>query len=149
MKANGKDALLPLIFTGPLVFNWTRRIKGLPVPRIDDGALTSNQPLDEARFDRWRSANITVAGKTDWVFVKLYCHGFFDRDQSACIGEDAKRFFSEMIERGQRTGDYDVHFATAREAFNIASAAIDQRGGLPGGHRNYRLRPIMVNGTAD
>ena len=41
---------LPLIFTGPLVFNWTRRIKGMPVPRIDDGALTANQALDAARF---------------------------------------------------------------------------------------------------
>lgn len=149
VNANGKDASLPLIFTGPLVFNWSRRIKGLPVPRIDDGALTSNQPLDETRFDRWTSANITVAGKSDWVFVKLYCHGFFDRDQSACIGEDAKRFFSEMIERGEKTGNYEVHFATAREAFNIASAAIDQRGGRPGDHRNYRLRPIMDTTTAD
>src|SRR4051794_26596830 len=57
---------LPLIFTGPLVFNWTRRIKGVPVPRIDDGALTANQSLDKARFDRWRSANVTIQGKSDW-----------------------------------------------------------------------------------
>ena len=148
VNANGKDASLPLIFTGPLVFNWTRRIKGLPVPRIDDGALTANQSLDEKRFDRWMSANVTVAGKSDWVFVKLYCHGFFDRDQDACIGEGAKRFFNEMIERGERSGQYKVHFATAREAFNIAAAAIDQKGGEPGQYRDYRLRSIMQSGTA-
>ena len=111
VAANGKQAQLPLIFTGPLVFNWTRRIRGLPVPRIDDGALTANQPLDFARFDRWRSANVTVAGKSDWVFVKLYCHGFFDRDQSACIGEDAKRFFLSIVEESGKTGAYKVHFA--------------------------------------
>jgi hypothetical protein len=147
VAANGKDTLLPLIFTGPLVFNWNRRIKGLPVPRIDDGALTANQPLDLPRFDRWRSANVTVAGKTDWVFIKLYCHGFFDHDQPACIGDEAKRFFSEVIEHGERSGNYKVHFATAREAFNIASAAIDQRDGKPGDHRDYRLRSIMGNGS--
>ena len=81
----------PLIFTGPLIFNWTRRVRGIPVPRIDDGALTANQPLDRRRLDRWRGANITVEGRSDWVFIKLYCHGFFDRDQSACIGDDAAR----------------------------------------------------------
>jgi hypothetical protein len=147
VSANGKDTSLPLIFTGPLVFNWNRRIKGLPVPRIDDGALTANQPLDGSRFARWRSANITVAGKTDWLFVKLYCHGFFDRDQPACIGDDAKRFFSEIVESGERSDEYKVHFATAREAFNIAAAAIDQKGGDPKDHRNYRLRSIMQNGS--
>jgi hypothetical protein len=147
VAANGKQSQLPLIFTGPLVFNWTRRIKGLPLPRIDDGALTANQPLDMARFDRWRSANITVEGKSDWVFVKLYCHGFFDRDQSVCIGEDAKRFFGEIVEESGRSGNFTVHFATAREAFNMAAAAIDGKNGSPNEYRNYRLRSIMQNGT--
>ncbi|MFN2501402.1 MAG: hypothetical protein ABR530_05265 [Pyrinomonadaceae bacterium] len=90
VSANGKEPSLPLIFTGPLVFNWTRRSAGLPLPRIDDGALTANQSLNRARFDRWRAANITVAGRPDWIFVKLYCHGFFDADQPYCIGEEAK-----------------------------------------------------------
>ncbi|MFN0277868.1 MAG: hypothetical protein ACKVRN_04615 [Pyrinomonadaceae bacterium] len=144
--ANGKQTQLPLIFTGPLVFNWTRRIGGFPVPRLDDGALTANQPLDTARLKRWRSANVTVAGKSDWVFVKLYCHGFFDRDQSACIGEDAKRFFSSIVNESEKTNSYKVHFATAREAFNIALAAIDGKSGGPNDHRNYRLKSLMQNG---
>ncbi len=148
VAANGREPLLPLIFTGPLVFNWTRRIGGLPVPRIDDGALTANQTLDAARFRRWRSANVTVDGRSDWIFVKLYCHGFFDRDQSACIGDEAKRFFGGIVEEGDKTGGYEVHFATAREAFNMAAAAIDGKHGKPGEYRNYRLRPIMNNGAA-
>jgi hypothetical protein len=143
VAANGKETVLPLIFTGPLVFNWTRRVKGLPVPRIDDGALTANQPLDRARFDRWRSANITVAGKSDWVFIKLYCHGFFDRDQSICIGDDARRFFGSLTDEAESNGAFKVHFATAREAFNMTSAAIDGKRGEPGHYRDYRLRPIM------
>ncbi|MBV9215238.1 MAG: hypothetical protein JO053_03595 [Acidobacteria bacterium] len=140
---NGKQPQLPLIFTGPLVFNWTRTIKGIPVPRIDDGALTASQGLSEARFRRWRSANVTVAHRPDWIFVKLYCHGFFDQDQSTCIGEDAKRYFAEIVERGQRSGDYSVHFASAREAFNIASAAMEGRKGNPNIYRNHLLTPIM------
>ena len=143
VSVNGKQPLLPLIFTGPLVFNWTRRIKGLPVPRIEDGALTANQGLDTARFRRWTAANVTVAGKTDWVFVKLYCHGFFDYDQAACIGDEAKRFFGEIVEAGEKSGDYQIHFATAREAFNITAAAIDGKRGNPNEFRDYRLIPVM------
>ena len=134
---------LPVIFTGPLVFNWTRRVKGLPVPRLEDGALVHNQPMDLARFRRWKNANITVKGRTDWIFVKLYCHGFFDRDQAACIGTDAREFFSRIIEHGEKTGDYKVYFASAREAANMVFAAIDGQRGAPGEFRDYRLKTIQ------
>lgn len=65
LEAFGAQPVLPVIFQGPLVFNWTRRIKGLPVPRIEDGALVHNQPMDLARLKRWISANVTIAGKSD------------------------------------------------------------------------------------
>ncbi|MFM9903214.1 MAG: hypothetical protein ACKVQJ_01430 [Pyrinomonadaceae bacterium] len=146
VRVNGNAPQLPLIFTGPLVFNWTRRIKGVPVPRIEDGALTANQGLDKSRFRRWTAANVTVAGKTDWIFVKLYCHGFFDHDQSMCIGDEAKRFFGEIIETGEKTGAYSIHFASAREAFNIAGAAIEGKRGNPNAFRNHRLKSIMTRG---
>lgn len=139
----GNQPELPLIFTGPLVFNWTRRIKGVPVPRIEDGALVDNQTTDLARFNRWIGANVTVENRPEWVFVKLYCHGFFDHDQSASVGEKAVRFFNEAIENGARTGDYTVHFASAREAFNMVLAAIDGKTGTPHEFRDYRLKSIM------
>lgn len=139
----------PVIFTGPLVFNWTRTIKGIPVPRLEDGALTANQPMNLARFNRWKNANITVKGRTDWVFVKLYCHGFFDYDQSACIGEDARKFFGEIIENGEKTGEYKVYFASAREAANMVFAAIDGKRGSPGEYRDYRLKTIMSEKTSE
>lgn len=143
VETNGKTPVLPLIMTGPLVFNWTRRVAGLPLPRIDDGALAANQPLDKARFDRWRSANITVSGRSDWVFVKLYCHGFFDHDQANCIGDEAKRFFGDLVETSEKSGDMKIHFASAREAFNMVSAAIDGKADDPHKYRDYRLRSIM------
>ena len=148
VSTNGKEPSLPLIVTGPLVFNWTRRIAGLPFPRIDDGALTANQPLNIARFNRWRAANVTVAGRSDWVFIKLYCHGFFDADQSTCIGEDARGFFGKLVEESEKTGACKIHFASARETFNMVSAAIDGNGGSPGEYRDYRLRPIMHSESA-
>lgn len=143
VAAGGKQPQLPLIFTGPLVFNWTRTINGIPVPRIDDGALTANQTMDGERFRRWRDANITVAGRSEWIFVKLYCHGFFSHDQSACIGEKARRFFGDLTNESEKKGKCKIHFATAREAFNIATAAIDGYSGDPNKFRDHLLRPIM------
>lgn len=143
VAAGGKSPQLPLIFTGPLVFNWTRTIKGLPIPRIDDGALTANQTMDGARFRRWKNANITVVGRSEWIFVKLYCHGFFTHDQSACIGDEARRFFGELSNESAKSGEYKIHFATAREAFNIATAAIDGFSGDPNKFRDHLLQPIM------
>jgi hypothetical protein len=40
-----------------------------------------------------------------------------------------------------------VHFATAREAFNMATAAIDGKNGSPNEFRDYRLHSIMQNGA--
>jgi hypothetical protein len=133
---------LPVILPGALVFNWNRKIKKLPVPRLDDGALTTNQPLDLKRLNRWKRARIGVLNKPEWVFIKLYCHGFFDHDQDSCIGERARRFFNETVENGERTGEYKTHFVTAREAFNIISAAIDGKTGTPNDFRDYRLKAI-------
>ncbi len=143
VEVNGNQPQLPLIFTGPLILNWTRKIKGLPVPRLDDGALVANQPMNLARLNRWISADITVQGRPEWIFIKLYCHGFFTHDQSACIGSRAEKFFNKIIENGEKTGDYKVHFASAREAFNMVLAAIDGKKRNPNKYRDYRLQTIM------
>lgn len=148
LRTGAAEIGFPIILQGPLVFNWTRRIKGIPVPRIEDGALVANQPMDLARFGRWKNANITVSGRTDWIFIKLYCHGFFDHDQEASIGEGARRFFSEIIESGERSGAYKVWFASAREAVNMVFAAVDGLPGEPGEYRDHRLRSILRESAA-
>jgi hypothetical protein len=144
----GVPPQLPVIFTGPLVFNWRRRIWGLPVPRLDDGVLAGNYPFDLARLRRWRGARIGVRGRPEWVFIKLYCHGFFPLDQKMSVGEPLRRFMEEVLEYGDRSGEYKVHFATAREAFNIALAAVDGHSGEPGQYRDYALHSLMKSEAA-
>ena len=139
----GKAMRLPLIFNGPLVFDWTRRVQGVPIPRLEDGALAANYPLTLNRLKGWRSAAIGVEGKPDWTFIKLYCHGFFDHDQDTMIGEQIKRFWGEVLELSERTGEFKIHFATAREAFNMVVAAVEGGDQAPGEYRDYRLRQIM------
>ena len=143
----GDELQLPIIFTGPLVFDWTRRVRGLPIPRVEDGALAQNYPLTMDRFARWCSAGIGVKERPDWIFIKLYSHGFFDWDQDLMIGEQMKRFMSEVLETAERTGEFKVHFASAREAFNMVAAAVDGKEGQPGAYRDYKLRQIMKEQT--
>lgn len=142
LRVGGDAKKFPVIVNGPLIFDWSRRVKGIPIPRLDDGALIANQPMDLNRLNRWKNARIGVLDKPEWVFVKLYCHGFFDRDQDSCIGERAIRFFSEIVEAGEKSGDYKTHFATARETFNMILAAVDGQNGSPNEYRDYRLRAI-------
>lgn len=138
----GKQPTLPIILTGPLMFDW-RRKAGVGLPRLENGALTAKSPLTLSTFQLWCDAHIGVRGRTDWVFVKLYCHGFFDADQPVVIGPEMTRFLQEVLDFADRTGQFKLHFATAREAFNMVSAAIDGHEGNPGAYRDYRLRSIM------
>jgi hypothetical protein len=132
----------PVILTGPLIFDWSGLARSLPRPKLDDGALTAAYPPGAARLKRWRNARISVSGRPDWVFIKLYCHGFFAGDQETTLGYPMLKFWSEAIESADRSGQFKIHFATAREAFNIAMAAVDGRGGDPSLYRDYRLLPI-------
>jgi len=134
---------LPILITGPLVLDWRGRRFGLPRPRLDCGALARNQPLDIARFHKWMDAGISVDGRPEWIFVKLFCHGFFPQDEDYCIGEPLIRSLDTLLNEAHRTGEFTVHFATAREAFNIAMAAAHGKSGEPGQFRDYLLSPIM------
>lgn len=142
LNGNGKNVRLPLIMTGPLAFDMRTRF---PRPRLDDGALTAALGNEMSRFDRWCRANITVGHRSDVLFVKLYCHGFFDQDQSYSIGDEAARFFGEIVERGAKSGRYTVHFASAREMFNIAMAVARGKTGNVNQYRNFLLKPIMAS----
>jgi hypothetical protein len=139
----GDKLKLPLIMGGPLILDLSRRRYGVPIPRLDTGVLSEKYPLNIDRLDHWRSANISVRGRPDWVFIKLYCHGFFPEDESVVIGDDLRNFFTRVIELGERTERYKVHFATAREAFNMVLAAVEGNDGEPGMYRDYGLRQIM------
>ena len=134
---------LPILITGPLIFDWSKRKHGLRWPRVDGGALARNQPFDDRRFRKWISAGISVQGRPDWIFVKLFCHGFFPQDQDYCIGEPLIRSLDGVLNTAHRTGEFKIHFATAREAFNIAMAAAHGKSGEPGEYRDYLLSPIM------
>lgn len=58
------------------------------------------------------------------------------------MGDELRRFMHEIMERGDATGRFKVHFASAREVFNMIVAAVEGKSGDPGQYRDYRLQPI-------
>lgn len=133
--------IFPLIIQGPLMLDWSRRRRGWPAPRIENGELTGRRPATMHRLGLWRRAAITVRDRPEWVFIKLHCHGMDPRDESAVLGPQIAQFLRELLE-GARGHDRDdkVHFVTAREMVNLILAACDGRNGDPGKYRDYRLR---------
>ena len=129
----------PLIVQGPLLLDFSRKIRGFPFPRFENGELTDAHPPSLARLKLWRRMHITVRGQPDWIFIKLHCHGMDPRDTSSLYGDLLLSFLQQMDELKNRERVH-IHYVTAREMVNIILAACDGRDGNPGGFRDYRLR---------
>ena len=53
-----------------------------------------------------------------------------------------QQFLRELTEGAKTSGEYQVHFVTAREMANIILAACDGVSGNPGDYRDYQLQLI-------
>jgi hypothetical protein len=129
----------PVIVQGPLLFCLGRPGRHGLLPYIENSALTAANPPSLARLRLWQKANIRVAGRPDWIFIKLHCHGMDPRDEAAMLGEPARQFLRDLHEL-QQSGAVRIYYTTAREFFNILLAACDGKEGAPGAYRDYRLR---------
>ena len=146
---NGKDLqrgtvpqTFPLIVQGPLGVDFSRRIGGLPLPRIENSEVTARHPPTLERFKIWEQVAITVRGRPDWLFVKLHCHGMDPRDDEAMLGATAQRFLQQLTDAMRESNGPQLHFVTAREMVNIILAACEDANGDPGSFRDYRLKLI-------
>ena len=139
LRAGQAPTRFPLIVQGPLGVNFSGLLPR-PLPHIENGELTANNPPTMRRLTLWRNAAISVGNRPDWLFVKLHCHGMIPEDTRALLGQPMQRFLGDLIEEGRAGGRYQTHFVTAREMVNIILAACDGRDGNPGSYRDYRFR---------
>ena len=107
--------------------------------RIENSALTNPNPPSLRRLRLWRQAGITVAGRPDWIFIKLHTHGMAPADMDTMLGAPVQQFLSELIAGAPERKEV-IHFASAREMANIIVAACDGREGNPGDYRDYRYK---------
>ena len=58
------------------------------------------------------------------------------------MGNELRKFMQQILDYGEETGRFKVHFASAREVFNMIVTAVEGESGDPGQYRDYRFRQI-------
>ena len=129
-----------MIFQGLIVIRPFINGKLIYVDRscIQDGELPSAR-----RANNWVTNGVFIKGKPSWVFVKLHMHGSLHDD--AILGSDMDKTLS-YIERNYNDGErYQLHYVTAREAYNIVKAAEAGLNGTPNEYRNFVIKPYKYS----
>jgi hypothetical protein len=120
-----------MIFQGPVGLD-------LRHGRWDDGALEDTSPPDPRRLASWLKGHVHVAGRPEWVFVKLHTHGMQNR--TSFLGAGARAMFAAM-ERWWNRPPFRLHYVTAREAYNLVKAAEAGHSGDPNDFRDFVIPP--------
>lgn len=107
--------------------------------RIDGGALDASDPPSLARVRTWVDRNIHVAGRPEWIFVKVHTHGAVEDNAASLLG-DGGRALHRALSR-YKQGDHRLLYVSAREMFNLAVAAMDGKSGSPLEYLDYAVAP--------
>jgi hypothetical protein len=132
-----------LIVQGPLAL---ARREGRLALRIDAGALQAADPPAPRRVDTWIAQDVHVAGRPDWVFVKVHTHGAPERNAASLLGGPGRRLHEHLAARYNDGRRWVLHYVTAREMYNLAVAAMDGAQGDPTDHLDHDVRPPPVGG---
>lgn len=127
-----------LMITGPLAF----ARKGSTGIRLENGALTGDDPPDAQRVDTWVNQGIHVEGRPEWTFVKVHTHGAIEKTAASLLGEGARAMHTRLQEYKQK--GWKLHYVTAREMFNVARAAMDGKSGDPSEYFDYIVKPPPI-----
>jgi hypothetical protein len=127
-----------LIIQGPLA---PARRRGRLLPRIETGDLHGRDPADRLRVRTWIDQEIGIAGRPEWIFVKVHTHGAPEKNAPSLLGEGGLALHRELTGRYNDGRRHVLHYVTAREMYNIAMAAICGETGDPEQFRDYQLPP--------
>ena len=127
-----------LLVQGPLAMSWRHARRGI-IPRLESGTLDARNPPTAARFADWLSCGISVAGRPEWVFVKVHTHGAPEPNAEVLLGPAAAAFHRDVLAQFNDGVRYRLHYVTAREMANIVHAAEEGRTGNAGDYRDSGL----------
>lgn len=112
--------------------------------RIESSAITADDPGSEARVRTWVKQGIHVAGRPEWIFVKVHTHGAPDKEAASLLGQGGHALHRALTTRYNDGKNWILHYVTAREMYNIAIAAMEGRSGNPNDYRNHALAPPPI-----
>lgn len=128
-----------LLIQGPLALYRDGRGR----PRFENASLTSDNWGTAERIRQWIDCHVHVAGRPEWLFIKLHTHGAIERDFDALFGERALRMHRVLAESYNDGKRFKLHYVTARQAFNVIRAAESNAQGDPGQFLDWEL-PAQV-----
>ena len=120
-----------MLFQGPTAVDWRNG-------SMEDGALENSAWPHPRRLAGLLSANVHVAGRPEWVFVKTHTHAMQNRASFLSPANDA---MYTAMETWWNRPPFRLHYVTAREAYNIVKAAEAGCSGNPNDYRDYLIPP--------
>ncbi len=138
LAAGRVPGIFPLIVQGPLLVDLARSRRAFR-PVFERGDITKPNPMNLDRLTLWKKARIHVAGRPDWLSIKLHCHSMDPTQKDAVIGDQFRKFLEQLV-GGAEERKETLHFVTAREMANIILAACDGKEGDPREYRDYRFK---------
>ena len=115
--------------------------------RVFGDDVAAGKPPTQKRIDLWVKTWIHVKGKTDWVFVKVHTHGA--EDAKVVLGKDMDRGLAYLEDKYNDGDKYVLHYASAREMYNMIKAAEAGESGTPDEFRNYRIAPPVYDSSPE
>ncbi len=106
-------------------------------------AVDRHLPPLRHRIERWVKANVHVKGRPEWVFVKVHTHGARPENFSAYFSTHADMLHGFLEQRYNDGREWHLHYATAREAYNIVKAAEAGKTGNPESYRDFLIAPYQ------
>ncbi|MGA7287869.1 MAG: hypothetical protein WBX02_07220 [Terriglobales bacterium] len=140
LTAGRAPRIFPLIVQGPLLADFARSRRTFR-PMFETGAITAPNPMTLERLALWKRARIRVAGRPDWLFIKMHCHSMDPTQKDAVIGGEFQKFLEQLV-GGATDRKETLHFVSAREMANVILAACDRKDGNPGEYRDYRFKRL-------
>jgi len=134
-----------MIVEGPLALDWRRRKFGI-LPRLENAEVSAANPPTAARADLWARQAIHVVGKPEWVFVKLHTHGCVPANMSILLSAQMRAFHETLVSRFNDGHEWQLHYVTAREMYNVIRAAEAGKTGDPGLYRDFDVLPPPCRG---
>jgi hypothetical protein len=134
-----RDGLL--LIQGPLTFDMRRRIWKI-FPGLENGAIDSSDahlPTLE-RFVSWVDADVAIAGRPEWIFVKVYTHGAVEHNAAALLGAPMAAFHTDINRAFNDGSRYRLHYVTAYEMATLVKAA---EAGLEGSPRDLMSKQLL------
>jgi hypothetical protein len=126
-----------LMIEGPLAL---ARRPGRASLRIENAAVTADDPGSDARVASWVAQDIHVVGRPEWVFVKVHTHGAPEK-QGQSLLNGGGHALHQALARYNDGKKWALHYVTAREMYNVAMAAMEGKGGDPAQYFAHKLKP--------